>query len=910
MTEAVAEVDASACPVRAVLLHRPAPPDDALVRGELNAVLDDGLGGAATLVTAPAGFGKSVIVSQWCETLDRPCAWLSLDPTVDDPRRFMIHLAAAVRRACPDALDVTSQMANATQLPDERTLVMSLSNELDELDEPIVVVLDDYHQITSPAIHLMMSDLLQHPSTSANIVIISRDDPELPTAMLRASGQLKELRMIDLAFSEDEMQLFAEQVLHRALPAEEVRALRESTEGWPVGVRLATEARRVSAAGRPIAGAGFLDRATQEYLVGEVLERVPPEIRRYLLALSPFDRFSAPLCDAVIAGTAPRPPLMTGAEFIDWIRKHNLFIVQLDDTGQWFRFHHVFARLLDGWRQTREVEPTRSDEHVHRIAARLFKDQGMVEDAIRQLGLAGDHAAMAALAADHGFDLIDEERWVELDQIVSMIPADVIDGDAALLLLRAWLLGEVQSRHKEMNILLDRAERILDGSGNEEATPSSELRAQIAELRGAYSKLLKADFEGAIDDARTARRLLAHRPGRNLAFAYVLEVIALAGAGRSAEAHQLAASAVGDERFADAPFDPLTFAMPYLGWLEGDLDAVDRHATQMSTIGKRFGLEDTIAAAHYFLGISAYERNRLQEADEHLAITLDLRLVAATIMPMQAGMALALSAQAQGRGAEADDTAAAMMQHVLDTNSEFHQPVALAFLAELDLRSGRHAAALRWARTADIDAERHRYMFYDLASTLVGALLASPDDAERGRQLLDQTLASATRNHHAPLTIQLLGQQALDLAARGDEERALDALESAVTLSQRAGMVRRLADLGPALVPLVSRLDLTGEVLTHAGTIIAAIQPATTGHDADGALSGSVATVHAGPQLTGRELDVLKLLAERMSNKEIARELYIAPATVKKRTVTLYNKFNVHGRREAVAKARSLGYLD
>ena len=860
-------------------------------------------------MTAPAGFGKSVIVSQWCETLDRPCAWLSLDPTIDDPRRFTVHLAAAVRRVSPEALDVTSQMANATQLPDEHVLMTELSNELDELAHPIVIVLDDYHEITSPAVHRMMSEVLRHPTTSANVVIISRHDPDLPTAALHASGQLGELRMSDLAFSEDEMRLFAKHALDDALTAEDVQALSDSTEGWPAGVRLATEAMRGSGGGRPIGGAGFLDKAAQEYLVSEVLEGVPPDVRRYLLAVSSFDRFSAPLCDAVIAAAAPGSPLMTGAEFIGWLRRRNMFIIALDDHGEWFRFHHVFARLLDRWRQARGVESTRADQEMHRTAARLFQDHGMVEDAMQQFGLAGDHAAMAALAADRGFDLIDEERWVELDQIVSMIPADVVDDDAALLVLRAWLLGEVQSRHKEMNTLLDRAEHILDRSGDEESTRSSELRAQIAELRGAYSKLLKADFEGAIGDARTARRLLAHRPGRNLVFAYVLEVIALAGAGRSAEAHQLAASAVGDERFADAPFDPLTFAMPYLGWLEGDLDAVERYATQMAAIGKRFGLEDSTAAAHYFLGIAAYERNRLHEADEHLAITLDLRFVAATIMPMQAGMALALSAHAQGRLAEADDTAAAMMQHVLDTRSEFHQPIALAFLAELDLRSGRHAAALRWARTADIDAERHRYMFYDLASTLVGALLASPDDVEQGRRLLEQTLASATRNHHAPLTIGLLGQQALDLAARGDEDRALEVLTSAITLSQRAGMVRRLADLGPALVPLVSRLDVSGEVLAHAGTIIAAIQPATTGHDADGALPGTVTTVQAGPQLTGRELDVLKLLAARMSNKEIARELYIAPATVKKRTVTLYSKFNVHGRREAVAKARSLGYL-
>jgi LuxR family maltose regulon positive regulatory protein len=334
--------------------------------------------------------------------------------------------------------------------------------------------------------------------------------------------------------------------------------------------------------------------------------------------------------------------------------------------------------------------------------------------------------------------------------------------------------------------------------------------------------------------------------------------------------------------------------MPYLGWLEGDLDAVDRHSIQLLSIGERFDQQDTIATAHYFLGISAYERNRLHEADEHLGATLDLRLVTQTVIVVHAEIALALSQLAQGRGDEADDTAAATMQYVLDERSEFLQPVVLGFLAELDLRRGRHASALRWAQTADLDVDRHRYVFYDLPPTLIGALLTSPDDAVRGSELLEEALEAATLHNHVPLTLSLLGLNALRLAEVGEEAKALDALKSAVALSQKAGMVRRLADRGPALVPLLSRLDIAGEDLEHAGAIVGAIGSPTTSDARVETPADVVTTFDGGPSLTGRELDVLRLLADRLSNKEIARELFIAPATVKKRTVTLYDKLNVH----------------
>ena len=539
-------------------------------------------------------------------------------------------------------------------------------------------------------------------------------------------------------------------------------------------------------------------------------------------------------------------------------------------------------------------------------AAKVFRMHGMIEESIEQLHLAGDDTNLAAVVAEFGSQLIEEERWPELDRVLARVPSDVLDNEPALLLLRAWLLGDYESRHREMSAVLDRAEALLERGNVAETASIRRLRGEIAALRGAYEDLLSGDFDGAVAEEEVAMELLADSPGRHLTFAFVAGVVSLAGAGRPQEAHRLANSVMGDDRFAGAPFDPMAWAFPFLGWLEGDLSLEERYATQLLTIGERYGLVDTVASARYFLGTSAYERNRIDEARQHLDKVIADRYATQAANTIHSWIALALIEMAQGRGDEADAHAASMMQYVLDTHSDYFQPTAEAFLAELDLRRGRTAAALRWVHHADPEAQRHRFMFFDPASTYVEVLLSSKSDADHGRQLLEQYLAEAKRRNHRPLTIRLLGIRALDRAISGDESGALDSLGQAIRLSQEGGMVRRLADLGPPLVPLLHRLDVTGDGLAHVGAVLAAIEPET---DGSVATAQSAPTVAGEPALTPREFDVLRLLAEHKTNQEIGRELFIAPGTVKKNTVRLYDKLNVHGRREAVAKARALGYL-
>ena len=908
MTEV--EVSVPGSPVREAFLHRPAPPAGGLHRAGLLATLDSGIDLPAALVCAPAGFGKSVLVSQWCEHIEQPNMWLSLDPAIDHPRWFLMHLIAAVRRVFPDALEITSQMAAAEPLPADDALIAELSNELDELDERVVVVLDDYHRVIEPRVHRFVTDLMRHPPAMVHLVIVTREEPPLPIATLRAQGRLAELRMADLAFTPDELDAFMAHELGRPLTKQQIDDLHTSTEGWPAGARLAAHSLRNGDADAVI-GAGFLDQAAQEYLVTDVIDNVPAPVRRHLLAVSYFDRFSADLCDAIaeLDSATTSTPTMTGAEFIDWIHQHNLFVIQLDEHGDWHRFHHQFARLLTNWRNS-TGNPTMSEPDLRRTAATVFSDARMFDEAIEQLHLANAHHELATIAATHGNQLIEHGRWVELARLVSRIPADVLDADPNLLLLKACVVGENESRYVELNDILDRVEHLLDAANDKRPT-NRWLRGQVAVLRGVYAKFVRSDFEGAITDAQTARQLLHDSPGRRLTLAYILEVTSLAGAGRSMDAHRLADSLVGDPLFANVPFDPMLLARSFLGWLEGDLDALERHATQVLSPVDHASPRDLEALAHCFLGTCFYERNRLVEAERHLAILFDRRYTTKAIYAVHAGAALACTELALGRVDDADATVRALSEFVVHARSEFLQPVGDAFAAEFDLRRGRTTSGLRWARNTDLPTDQHRFMWFDTAPAQIEVLLASEPDAARGRELLAHALESAQRRHHRPLTIRLLGIHAIDLANQGNEPAALDTLETAVRLAHDGGIIRRLADLGPPLTPLLHRLDVTDDQLTHVGAILTAIEPpprepSTT----DPTVPTTPNAVAGEPALTAREADVLRLLADRYSNKEIARELLIAPATVKKHTVTLYDKLNVHGRREAVAKAHTLGYIN
>jgi LuxR family maltose regulon positive regulatory protein len=326
--------------------HRPSLPSDLVDRLRLIDELNRGLDRPLTLVTAPAGYGKSILVSSWLKNCERPGAWLSLDETIDDLGLFLAYFVTAIQTVFPDALQRTQTLLTAISLPPIDVLTGSLINELDELERDFVMVLEDYHTIHKQEIHDLLTALLQPSAKHVHLVLITRKDPPLSQSVLLARNQMAEVRLHDLRFSGDEIAAFMRNALESPLPDEAIAALAEQTEGWITSLRLAALTLRHSPdADSRVAELRALERNRNltDYLMSEVLAQTPPAIADFLVKTAILDRMCSPLCEALL-GRADLE--VSDQTYLEWLEQNNLFTVSLDNERRWYRYHHLFRSFL------------------------------------------------------------------------------------------------------------------------------------------------------------------------------------------------------------------------------------------------------------------------------------------------------------------------------------------------------------------------------------------------------------------------------------------------------------------------------------------------------------------------------------------------------------------------------------
>ena len=887
-------------------LHRPPAPPRSLERQRLLDRLELGRDLPLALICAPAGYGKTVLASQWLESSSRPSAWISLDEGDDDVAAFVELFAAAIDAVVPGSLLNTQRLLAAPTRPPLEVLCAELANELDALPEPIVLVLDDYHAASSDDVDAVTSGLLAHPPGGLHLVLLTRVDPAIELTTLRAHGRLTEVRAADLRFSTDEISTLLANQQGLAPTAESAAELARTTEGWPAGVRLSLEASRHGAG--PTAGTTLLDSPhAQDFLAAEVLNAQPPEVRSHLLATSILDRFCAPLCDAISPSTAEERVGLSGREFLVWLERADLFIAPLDARQEWFRYHHLFQSMLQ-----RQLAQTHGDEYVaelHRRAHRWLSGEGLHEQALRHALLADDDNAVRRIASLHGQKLVDEERWTHLDRWIGAIPRDLVESDPDLLSLEAWLAGDALARFGRMADLLDRTEALI-AEAPDDATAFA--RGSVAALRG-FGDYLGGDGNAAALKAQRATSLIPPDSARCLTFAVVLNIVALQAAGRIDDAVALSREAMRDDRFQSAQFPPWTWGLVSAWWLEADMERMHREGAELARHGQECELPTTVAYGEYYQGVADYERNDLAAAAEHFEAVAEFRHQTQPLAYIHAMLGLALCRHAQGGETAAADIAREASEFAMATESLYLHSVTDAFLVELDLRRGVVGRARPLLEAEDTERDSPGWMRYQPSGTFVKGLLAvgTAEARNRAANLITHNLEAAERAHNRPLLAQMLGLRTLLEGTLGREGKALAALQEAVTITAPGGAVRLLADLGPGIASILNRLDVKGEELTHAGSILAAIDAPS----ADGGPEPDESQVRVAIDLPGidplteRERDVLALLERRFSNKEIAAELLIAPETVKKHSINLYRKLNVAGRREAVEKARALGHL-
>lgn len=853
------------------------------------------------LLRAPAGSGKSTLLTEWLAHRAQASGWVSLDERDNDLAGFLGYLLAAIRRSFPQARLVTRDLLQATTLPPLDALAASLADDLAQLPTDIMLILDDYHAITNPLIHEFLQHVLRHPPERLHLVIATRAEPPGPLARLRARGQVAELRYEDLLFTVEETAGFLRQMLGEVVAQDLAVTLHDESEGWAAGLQLMALTLR----GRPLAALHTtLSRdpgdQIEAILLDEVFSRQAPEVQDRLLQMSILNRFTAPLCEAVVAASPEDSGDRWGAAFLTWLGNANLFVIPIDRGHEYYRFHHLFQQFL-GERLRERCTPTEIAA-LHLRAGQWFETHGLIEEAIHHALAAGHEREAGEIVARHRHDLYNADQFARLTRWLRLLPAAVKEHHPGLLLAEARI-ATMNWRFIEAAIFLDHAELELERGVLPDGAAADLAAAELLALRGILD-FWAGDAERV---ATMSRHLLTVLPPEQT------HLLGLAHTGITTSAYLMgnldeALAYLEMQLASTAPHNPsfawLLQTQSFLFWLHGDLTRLHQSATRLRQVSEAMELADQEALAHFLLGAVHYSRNELEAANTHLHRAVDARFIMRLMWWGQAAGLLALTLQALGQGEDAQHLLDDAQVFLLERHAMRLLPNIGAFQAELDRREGRYAPAVAWARQVTPGPLTWALAAVEPRLAQVRALLTAEDAAslDQAATILAELRAFCARLPNRRLCLEVDALAAVLHEHQGDHDLALSTLRQVVRDTEADGWVRLYADLGDDMADLLRQLPHHGAPQRALERILAAF-PA------------QISPVRRLDQsqliepLSPRELQILALLGKRDSNKEIAARLFISPATVKRHTVSIYRKLDVSDRRGAVARALELGLL-
>ena len=897
-----------------------------VARPRLSGRLSRGSDARLTLISAPAGFGKTTVLTTWLSatvTENRSVAWLSLDESDRQPATFWTYVITALQTAVPGVGASVLPLLQSAQPPIESVLAAML-NELSAVPNDVDLVLDDYHLVDGPDVRAGMVFLLEHLPPHVHLVISTRADPLLPLARLRARGELVEVRAADLRFTPDEVAAYLNDVIGLGLAAKDIAALEGRTEGWIAALQLAA----LSMQGRDdIAGfiAGFAgdDRYIVDYLVEEVLQRQTDQVRTFLLRTCLLDRLSGPLCDAVTGEPGGRATL----EALD---RANLFLVPLDDSRHWYRYHHLFADMLQA-----HLQDERPDEiaDLHRRASHWYDQHGQPSPAIRPALAAGD-IEQAAYLVELAIPALQRNRqeatirgWLDVipDEIVRMRPV------LAVGLIGALMAGNefegVEARLRDAERWLERATHDREGPEARSAGMVVVDKAELSRLPGtiemyrAALALVGGDAPATLRHAQLAIDRAADDDHLTLAGASALSGLAFWGRGDLDAAHRAYSTCVERLLRAGHISDVLgcSITLADIRITQGRLgDALRTYDQALQLISQETGtvLRGT---ADIYVGMSqiACERGDLEAAAQHLLRSQELgEHTGLPQNPYRWRVAMARIRESQG------DLPGAL------TLLDEAQPVYLgdflpnvrpvpALRARVLAAQGNVGEALVWAREQSLSVDDNltyirEFEHITLAKVLLARYTTDGDKSplNEATRLLQRLLSAADAGGRTGNGIEILVLQALTHHAGGDTPGALAPLERALTLAEPEGYVQVFVGEGPPMTSLlkaVARRRAGWEYVrrllaacTHDGATVPVETPV-----------GQASRVSVGlvEPLSERELDVLRLLATDLDGPDIARQLFVSVNTMRTHTKSIYAKLGVNSRRAAVRRAEERGLL-
>jgi LuxR family maltose regulon positive regulatory protein len=888
-------------------LHVPALRPSFVPRPHLIARLNAGLAGKLILVSAPAGYGKTTLVTEWIRSEDERdqaqdgsihpshVAWLSLDEADSDPGRFLAYLIAALQQIQPGLGESVQALLRSPQPPPAEILLTALVNELADVPEPFLLVLDDYHAIHNLHTHQQLAFLMEHQPPRMHLVIMTREDPLIPVSRLRALGQVLEIRQEELRFSLQETAAFLGRVMGLDLSPEDVAALETRTEGWIAGLQLAALSLQGNHNPQNFVQAFTgSNRYILDYLIEEVFKRQPAEVQDFLLKTSILDRLCQPLCDAVIgnpshgtdhrmAGHVTLDRLIGSSSsqvILEYLDRSNLFVIPLDQSRTWYRYHHLFSELL---RLRLHASPSHDEASLHQRASRWYESQALFREAVEHSLSAEDWGNAARLVGAANEGMLKRGEAATLLNWCGRMPRALVCASPQLCMVYAWG-ALLTSQFAVATPLLEQAERL--------AEPGSHFLGQVAAAH-AFLARAKRDNPQAIAKSEQALALLPDADittrgniAMNLGLAYWHE-------GQLAEAESVLIQAgnlcgKGGNQYA------LLTTQVFLARVLASRGRIYQAAEMAEQVIQSGGQIPILCLAHYDLAAIHYEWDNLPKALEHFEQGFVLSQRSGNAEFLQAGYLLqAILQHALGKDAEANSALAEADTLASDFPATVRSRVA-AYGVQLALACHDTQMLARWQPQVNAEVEPHS--FYRFMGLTKSRLLIAQGKKVEAAQVLNAVYEEASRSGWGYGLIVLRILQSL--AAKNGEE-AVQFLSAALRMGRAENFIRSFVDEGADLVPVLQAVIRRGVEPEYTGRILSAL-----GAPARDPAWKQARQIEA---LSEREVEVLQLLTQGLSNREIAGKLYISPGTAKTHIHNLCGKLGVRNRTEAAMRAKELG---
>ncbi|MCB8945097.1 MAG: helix-turn-helix transcriptional regulator [Ardenticatenaceae bacterium] len=868
-------------------------------------------GSKLTLISAPAGFGKTTLITEWIAGGKRPFTWLSLDERDSDLTRFLTYFVAALQKISPTFGKQLLGVLESAQLPPIESILTALLNEITALPEAFILVLDDYHAVDEAQIDGTLAFLLEHLPPQMHLVITTREDPNLPLARWRVRSQLTELRANDLRFSVAETAVFLKQVMGLNLTEDNIARLEARTEGWIAGLQLAA----LSMQGRDDIS-GFLqaftgdNRYIVDYLVEEVLQRQPEPTRHFLLQTAILERLNGPLCTAVTGQPESKARLES-------LERGNFFLIPLDDKRQWYRYHHLFAEVLNVHLMAEQPQQVAT---LHRRASEWYENNGSLADAIRHALTGTDFERAASLIERSVPEMGQTRQESTLLGWFQALPEKLLQDRPVLSVHYAGAL--LQNGHLDgVESLLRNAQRWLDNPTDIRKQPIYGDEEGFQRLPGSVAMyqagiaLMQGDVVNTI---RYAQQVLEIAPeDDNFLYGAASSLLGLAfwTSADLEKAYQMFADGMAYLQRAGFISDVVggSVTLADIRIAQGRLReamSIYKHGLQLATKQGRPALR---GAADMHVGMSEIYRdqNDLSAARQHLLKSQELgELNGLPKNPFRWRVALARIREAEGDLEGAFDLLEeAAPLYVSDFSPNFRPIQALK--TRVRIAQGRLDEALSWARQQGVSVEDDLSYLREFEHiTLARLLLAqrgngrNQNTLHKATALLDRLLKFAEEGGRIGVVIEILILLALAHQLQTDTPTALGLLERALKLAEPEGYVRTFLDEGPPMMELLHEAAIHGIMPGYTQKLLEAFTKEHFSSESN----------PAAPQpliepLSQRELDILRLFPTELSGPEIADELVIALSTVRTHTKGIYSKLNVNSRRAAVKRAIELGLI-